>query len=41
MSQGLFYHYFTSKEEIFVEIVRHAFDRMNTAARELERLPQR
>jgi AcrR family transcriptional regulator len=40
MSQGLFYHYFTSKEEIFVEIVRHAFDRMNTAARDLERLPQ-
>jgi AcrR family transcriptional regulator len=40
MSQGLFYHYFRSKEEIFVEIVRQAFDRMNTAARDLERLPQ-
>lgn len=38
MSQGLLYHYFTSKEEIFVEIVRQAFDRMNGAARELERL---
>ncbi len=39
MSQGLLYHYFRSKEEIFVEIVRQAFDRMNTAARDLERLP--
>lgn len=39
MSQGLLYHYFESKEEIFVEIVRQAFDRMNTAARDLERLP--
>jgi len=39
MSQGLLYHYFRSKDEIFVEIVRHAFDRMNGAARELERLP--
>lgn len=39
MAQGLLYHYFRSKEEIFVEIVRQAFDRMNTAARDLERLP--
>jgi AcrR family transcriptional regulator len=39
MSQGLLYHYFRSKEEIFVEIVRQAFDRMNAAARDLERLP--
>jgi AcrR family transcriptional regulator len=39
MSQGLLYHYFPSKEEIFVEIVRQAFDRMNAAARDLERLP--
>jgi AcrR family transcriptional regulator len=39
MSQGLLYHYFRSKEEIFVEIVRQAFERMNTAARDLERLP--
>jgi AcrR family transcriptional regulator len=39
MAQGLLYHYFRSKEEIFVEIVRQAFDRMNGAARELERLP--
>lgn len=39
MAQGLLYHYFSSKEEIFVEIVRQAFDRMNAAARDLERLP--
>src|SRR5512141_3134007 len=39
MSQGLLYHYFRSKEEIFVEIVRQAFDRMNAAARDLERSP--
>ena len=39
MSQGLLYHYFRSKEEIFVEIIRQAFDRMNAAARDLERLP--
>jgi len=37
MSQGLLYHYFPSKNAIFVEIIRHAFERMNTAARQLER----
>jgi AcrR family transcriptional regulator len=39
MAQGLLYHYFRSKEEMFVEIVRFAFERMNGAARNLERLP--
>ena len=39
MSQGLLYHYYNSKEEIFTELIRHAFERMNAAARELERLP--
>ena len=39
MSQGLLYHYFKSKEDIFVEIIRMAFEKMNAAARELERLP--
>ncbi len=39
MSQGLMYHYFRSKEEIYVALIRHAFDRMNTAARALEALP--
>jgi TetR/AcrR family transcriptional regulator len=36
MSQGLLYHYFDSKEAIYVEIIRRAFDKMNSAARELE-----
>jgi len=40
MAQGLLYHYFSSKEDIFVEIVRRAFTRLNTAARNLERAPQ-
>ncbi len=39
MSQGLLYHYYRSKEDIFVELIRTAFERMNTAALELERLP--
>jgi len=39
MSQGLLYHYFVSKEEIFTEIVREAFVKMNAAARALEELP--
>ena len=39
MSQGLMYHYFSSKEEIYVELIRHAFERMNTAARALEAMP--
>jgi AcrR family transcriptional regulator len=39
MSQGLLYHYFQSKEEIFVELIRHALEGMNAAARKLEELP--
>lgn len=39
MSQGLLYHYFPSKEAMFVEIVRSAFEKMNTAARALEEAP--
>lgn len=38
MSQGLLYHYFHSKEEIFVEIIRDSFEKMNTAACALEEL---
>lgn len=41
MSQGLLYHYFASKEEIFTELVRTAIQRMNDAARVLEGLPVR
>ena len=39
VSQGLIYHYFRSKEEVFVELVRTAFERLNNACRELEKLP--
>lgn len=36
MSQGLIYHYYRSKEEIFVELIQTALDRMNEACRWLE-----
>lgn len=39
ISQGLIYHYFSSKEEIFVWLIRSAMDKMNEAARNLEQLP--
>jgi len=38
MSQGLLYHYFRSKEEIYTELIRGAFERMNAAALGLEAL---
>lgn len=38
MSQGLLYHYFRSKEDIFTELIRDAFEKMNAAAEELENL---
>ena len=31
MSQGLIYHYYKSKEEIYTEIIRDAFKRLNDA----------
>lgn len=40
MSQGLMYHYFRSKEEIFTELIRGAFERLNFACRELVHMPQ-
>jgi AcrR family transcriptional regulator len=40
MSQGLLYHYFRSKDEILTELIRDAFQKMNSAARALEELPQ-
>ena len=39
VSQGLIYHYFSSKEEIFTELIRHAYEGINRAARYLESLP--
>jgi TetR/AcrR family transcriptional regulator len=35
ISQGLLYHYFDSKEAIYVALIREAFERMNQAARDL------
>jgi AcrR family transcriptional regulator len=39
ISQGLVYHYFRSKEEIFTHIVNTAIEKMNDAAVHLENLP--
>jgi len=39
MSQGLIYHYYKSKEEIFTWLIDSAMQRMNTAAQNLEKLP--
>lgn len=36
VSQGLLYHYFASKEDIYVALIRTAFERLNEAARGLE-----
>ncbi len=39
ISQGLVYHYFKSKEEIFIELIKEGFEKLNFACRELEKLP--
>lgn len=39
ISQGLIYHYYNSKEEIFVELIRIAFERINEACRWLASQP--
>lgn len=39
MSQGLIYHYFRSKEEIFIWLIGSAMEKMNEAALNLEKLP--
>lgn len=39
MSQGLLYHYFNTKEEIFTELISGAFQRLNDACRQLEAMP--
>ncbi len=38
MSQGLMYHYFDSKETIFIELIRSAFARLNSACYILEEM---
>jgi AcrR family transcriptional regulator len=39
MSQGLIYHYYKSKEEVFVWLIGDAMEKMNAAALELEKIP--
>ncbi len=39
ISQGLLYHYFSSKEEIFVKLMETAFEKLNEACRWLEAQP--
>jgi len=39
ISQGLVYHYYRSKEEIFTDLIRHACENMVAAARALEQMP--
>jgi AcrR family transcriptional regulator len=39
ISQGLVYHYYRSKEELFTSLVDAAIEKMNTAAVNLEKLP--
>jgi AcrR family transcriptional regulator len=39
MSQGLIYHYYKSKEEIFTWLIGTALQKMNDAALNLEKLP--
>lgn len=39
ISQGLLYHYFPSKEALYVALVRKAFEGMDRAARALENMP--
>ena len=38
MSLGLAYHYFVSKEEIYTELIREAYDKMNHSILEMERM---
>jgi AcrR family transcriptional regulator len=39
MSQGLIYHYYNSKEEIYTEIIKDAFRRLNEAVTTLKNMP--
>ncbi len=39
ISQGLIYHYFKSKEEIFIWLIGNAIEKINEAALNLEKLP--
>lgn len=40
MAQGLIYHYYPSKEDIYVELINHALDKMNEAVYNLAGMPE-
>lgn len=40
MAQGLVYHYFDSKDEIYVELVKNALEKLNEAVFMLKEMPQ-
>ena len=37
-SQGLIYHYFKSKDEIYIQLIKMAFAKLNSAAKQLDAL---
>lgn len=39
ISQGLLYHYYKSKEEIYTELIQQAFAKLNEACTQLEAMP--
>ncbi|MEI7885369.1 MAG: TetR/AcrR family transcriptional regulator [Clostridia bacterium] len=39
MSQGLMYHYYNSKEKIYVELIENALDKLNSAVFSLQAMP--
>lgn len=41
MAQGLIYHYYKSKEEIYEELIKNALDKMNSAVFMLKEMPLR
>lgn len=40
MAQGLVYHYYESKDEIYVELIKNALEKLNTAVFSLRDMPQ-
>ncbi|HOO12604.1 MAG TPA: TetR/AcrR family transcriptional regulator [Bacillota bacterium] len=40
MAQGLVYHYYSSKDEIYVELIRNALEKLNMAVQMLKEMPQ-
>lgn len=40
IAQGLIYHYYKSKEDIYVELIKDALNKMNEAVFSLKKMPQ-